>query len=98
MHEIGHVLGLAGMSGINGEPFPWFDPRTSRYTGALALEGYRRVFGASVPYIETRQGDWHWGSFTGDMMTTPPSGPITSVSVGALMDIGYPAAWYGVIK
>lgn len=94
VHEMGHVLGLAGIIGINGEPYPWYDQRTSRYTGALALDGYRRVFGISVPYLDARAGDWHW-TFKGELMTSPPSGPLTSISVGALMDIGYPAAWYG---
>ena len=55
----------------------------------------RRFFGASVPYVELLPGNWHWRGFTGEMMTQPPSGPITTISVGALMDIGYPAAWYG---
>ena len=92
MHELGHVLGLVGMM---NEAAPWFDPKTSRYTGVFALEGYRRLFGASVPYVELLPGNWHWRGFIGEMMTSPPSGPITTISVGALMDIGYPAAWYG---
>ena len=95
MHELGHVLGLVGMM---NEAVPWFDPRTSRYTGVFALEGYRRVFGTSVPYLELLPGNWHWRGFIGEMMTSPPSGGITTISVGALMDIGYPAAWYGADK
>ena len=92
MHELGHVLGLVGMT---NDAVPWFDPKTSRYTGVFALEGYRRLFGTSVPYVELLPGNWHWRGFIGEMMTSPPSGPITTISVGALMDIGYPAAWYG---
>ena len=92
MHELGHVLGLVGMM---NETVPWFDPKTSRYTGVFALEGYRRLFGKSVPYVELLPGNWHWRGFIGELMTQPPSGPITTISVGALMDIGYPAAWYG---
>lgn len=94
MHELGHVLGLAGITASIPGSAPWYDQQTSRYTGVFGLEGYRRRFGTSVAYIETRPGDWHWRGFN-ELMTSPPSGTITTVSVGALMDIGYPAAWYG---
>jgi hypothetical protein len=95
MHELGHVLGLVGINTFISAQTPWFDQQSSRYTGGFALEGYRRVFGVSVPYLEARAGDWHWRGFSGELMTSPASGSITTISVGALMDIGYPAAWYG---
>lgn len=94
MHELGHVLGLVGMNGLLNGPLPWYDQPSARYTGAFALEGYRRRFGTSVAYLEARPGDWHWRGFN-ELMTSPPSGTISTVSVGALMDLGYPAAWYG---
>ena len=93
LHELGHVLGLVGITYGIGQAVSWYDPATSRYTGAFGIEGYRRRFGASPPYLQPR--DIHWFGFIGELMTSPPSGSITTISVGALMDIGYPAAWYG---
>jgi hypothetical protein len=94
MHEIGHVLGLVGITyGINASPVPWFNQANTQYTGTFGLEGYRRHFGKSVTSLEPREG--HWWGFIGELMTSPPTGSITTLSVGALMDLGYPAAWYG---
>ena len=94
MHEIGHVLGLVGItSSAPGSP-PWYDQQSSRYTGVFALEGYRRRFGTSVTHLEVRPGESHWRNISAEVMTSP-SGNISTISVGALMDIGYPAAWYG---
>jgi hypothetical protein len=94
MHEIGHVLGLVGITyGIDASQVPWFNPANTQYTGRFGLEGYRRHFGKSVSALEPR--DLHWWGFIGELMTSPPTGSITTLSVGALMDLGYPAAWYG---
>ena len=89
-HEIGHALGLIGFP--PDEELPWYDPLQGRFTGALALEGYRRVFGLAQPFLPVRSGHW---DFIGDVMGAENSANISAVSVGALMDTGYPAAWYG---
>lgn len=91
LHEMGHALGLVGISRI--VPPPGFDPVTRQHTGPLTLEGYRRAFGQSVPFLEV-PGSSHW-SFGGDVMSAvSPEIRITKASAGALMDMGYPAAWY----
>jgi hypothetical protein len=91
LHEIGHALGLVGLSVVG--PSPGFDPATLRHSGPLALEGYRRAFGASVPFLQVTGSHWAFG---GDIMSeVSPEIRITKVSAGALMDMGYPAAWYG---
>jgi hypothetical protein len=92
LHEMGHALGLVGISSI--VPSPGFDPVTRRHTGPLTLEGYRRAFGQALPFLEV-PGSSHW-SFGGDVMSAvSPEVRITKASAGALMDMGYPAAWYG---
>jgi hypothetical protein len=91
MHEIGHALGLVGFTyGIDGR-VPWIDT-DARHTGAFGIEGYRRLFGTAPSFVAMRDAHWF---FEGELMTSPPTGTITTVSVGALMDMGYPAAWYG---
>jgi hypothetical protein len=92
LHEMGHALGLVGISSI--VPSPGFDPTTRRHSGPLTLEGYRRAFGQSVPFLEAPTSS-HW-SFGGDVMSAvSPAIRITKATAGALMDMGYPAAWYG---
>jgi len=93
VHELGHALGLVGV--VQGFPPDWFDFKTGRYTGELALEGYRLEFQSRQSHIFVNNGS-HW-AFPGDVMSWTGWGQhlITFVSVGALMDLGYPAAWYG---
>ena len=92
LHEMGHALGLVGISDIVAPP--GFDPVTRRHSGPLTLEGYRRAFGQSVPFLELPNSP-HW-AFGGDVMSVvSPEIRVTKASAGALMDIGYPAAWYG---
>ncbi len=63
------------------------------YKGPLALEGYRREFGASLTEL-VLPGSAHW-PFAGDVMSTAQLQRISFVSAGGLMDLGYPAAWHG---
>lgn len=88
LHEMGHTLGLVGL--VEGAPWEWFDFRTGAYSGPFGLEGYRREFGADITEIITRGAHW---PFTGDVMGGL-NNRISAVSVGGLMDLGYPAAWY----
>ena len=94
LHEMGHVLGLVGL--FQRVQVDWFqvapDFQGGIYTGPMALEGYRRRFGSTVPSFSIRGGA-HW-PFSGDVMGNVNL-RISEVSVGALMDMGYPAAWYG---
>ena len=93
VHELGHTLGLAAV--VQGFPPAWFDPKTGRYIGKLALEGYRREFQSRPSHLIVDGGS-HWG-FPGDVMSSAGWGRyiITTATVGALMDLGFPAAWYG---
>ncbi len=92
LHEFGHVLGLVGVFDPPITP-PWFDAAGRRYAGPLGLEGYRREFGSEVASIDVSTGHW---PFARDIMHAGAREPfITKASVGALMDLGYPAAWYG---
>ena len=88
LHEIGHALGLVGL--IQGPQPPWFDFRTGRYSGPYALEGHRRQFGTSPAFLNTPGGHW---TFAPDVMNGN-SLRITRVTIGSLMDLNYPAAWY----
>ena len=91
LHEIGHALGLVGAS--TGLTMPWIDHAQQRYSGAFAREGYRRTFGVPALFLEVPGSHWAFG---GDIMSaTMPVVRITKASAGALMDMGYPAAWYG---
>jgi hypothetical protein len=92
VHEMDHALGLVAI--VQGPQPPWFDVSTSFYTGTLALEGYRRAFGRTPQHLLVDQGG-HW-AFGGDVMSASvdPTG-IHAFTIGALMDAGYPAAWYG---
>ncbi|HEX9830024.1 MAG TPA: hypothetical protein VGB10_07410 [Bacteroidota bacterium] len=92
VHEMGHVLGLSAV--IQGFQPEWFDARRGITKGKLTLDGYRRQFHAVVDSIDVSNG-FHW-PFSGDVMSAfYPVEEITTVSIGALMDLGYPAAWYG---
>ncbi len=91
VHEMGHALGLVG-SFLGISP-AWFDGDRQRYFGVLGLEGYRRALGGRREDMPV-QG-LHW-AFAGDIMSAVGFTPaITELSIGALMDSGYPAAWYG---
>lgn len=83
------MLGLVGL--VQGIQPSWIDPRTGQYSGPFGLEGYRRMFG-TAPQSLPRFGA-HWVSVA-DVMASSTSN-ITVLTVGALMDLGYPAAWYG---
>jgi hypothetical protein len=91
LHETGHALGLVAI--VQGLQPSWYDPKSGRHTGPLALEGYRRDFGASVGEITTSGGHW---PFYGDIMSAgSATSRVSWASAGALMDLGYPATWYG---
>jgi hypothetical protein len=91
LHEMGHALGLAAV--VQGFQPAWYDPKTGAHTGPMALEGYRREFGTPITELMTRGGHWH-SPHVGDIMSAVLM-RISWVSAGALMDLGYPAAWYG---
>jgi hypothetical protein len=94
LHEMGHALGLVGTS--TGAQVPWVDRAAGQYTGPFAIEGYRRQTGSLLAFLPTEGGHW---KFPGDVMSaTTPAQLITRASVGALMDLGYPAAWYGAAQ
>ena len=61
------------------------------YTLPLALEGFRReVWSHSIPFLAVSAGHWETGhDVMGSLRST-----IDQVTIGALMDVGYPAAWY----
>lgn len=95
VHELGHVLGLVGV--VQGQQPPWFVLQTGRYTGAMALEAWRRRFGVTPEALYSRSGA-HWDPMPGVadvMISSGLSGEISTVTVGALMDLGYPIRWSG---
>ena len=91
LHEMGHALGLVGIP--PAEQPAWLDRSAQIYRGPLALEGHRRQFGKTIDSLSLSSG--HWQFFEDVMSTQRQVTTITQVSVGALMDLGYPAAWYG---
>ncbi len=91
LHEMGHALGLVAL--IQGATVPWYDAATRSYTGIMAREGYRRITGGFPPAIAPVSAHW---PFPADVMGSQAFIlAITPLSIGALMDLGYPAAWYG---
>jgi hypothetical protein len=93
-HEMGHALGLVAV--VNGEQPAWYDPQTRTYRGAMALEGWRRVSGDAVDVLGELGAHWSLPGFTDDVMATGGGGcacAITLVSIGGLLDLGYPAVW-----
>lgn len=95
VHELGHVLGLVGV--VQGQQPAWFVLQTGRYTGAMALEAWRRRFGVTPEALYSRSGA-HWDPMPGVadvMISSGLVGEISTVTVGALMDLGYPIRWSG---
>lgn len=88
LHEMGHTLGLAGV--VQGRQPEWMEPPDG-YKGPMALEAYRRTFGTSLTSFTTRGGHWPVG---GDVMGNTLNTVIGPLSVGGLMDLGYPTGWY----
>ncbi len=87
-HEMGHVLGLVGV--VQGTQPEWLDRVNHRITGVMTREGYRREFGEHVDFVSYQSGShWPWPDLMGSGYDN------TYVTVGMLMDFGYPAAWYG---
>lgn len=91
LHEMGHALGLVGV--FPGPHPAWLNQSAQIYRGPLALEGYRRQLGRTIDSLSLTGG--HWQFFEDVMSTQRQTTTITQISVGALMDLGYPAAWYG---
>ena len=91
-HEIGHVLGLCVI--ITGTQPLWFDEPRGITKGKFTLEGYQKEFNVVVDSLDVGK-DNHW-QFAGDVMSTGGTfNRISYVSIGALMDLGYPAVWEG---
>jgi hypothetical protein len=90
LHEMGHVLGLVAV--IQGAQPDWFNGAgaTGTYTGPFGLEGYRRFTGTSVSSLQITNAHW---PFAGDVMSGVGTDHMTSATIGALMDLGYPAFW-----
>jgi hypothetical protein len=88
LHEMGHVLGLVAV--VQGVQPEWFSPSTGTYTGPFGLDGYRRFSNTSVSSLSIVNGHW---PFPGDVMSGVGTVQITPATVGALMDLGYPAFW-----
>ncbi len=89
-HEMGHTLGLVGL--VQGFQPPWLQADVGEYRGHLALYGYLVDEGHAVGVLSYANGG-HWP--LRELMGTTPSYRIGNVTVGSLMDFGYPAAWYG---
>lgn len=87
-HELGHTLGLAGA--IQGHSPEWLTPDS--YRGYLGRFGRSLDTGGDVQ-ASLEISDGHWVRIPDVMGQDDES--INNVSVGALMDMGYPAAWYG---
>ncbi len=87
-HEIGHILGLVGITGMVTE-----DSTTTSgwgyFTGPRAVEAYRAGGGdASLPGVPLPAGfGHHWGAF-GELMS-PYGGSADGLSLAALADLGY---------
>jgi hypothetical protein len=89
-HELGHALGLVGV--VQGPAPVWFDIMTGRFWGPMALEGYRRITRSLPEALSVRGSHWDGVPIT-DVMSG--GGIISLISVGALLDMGYPALWSG---
>lgn len=89
-HEIGHALGLVGA--VYGDEPAWLDMMAGVYRGHLALFGRHLDGQGHVSSLELGSNG-HWGF--ADLMGTPRANTISNATIGALMDLGYPAAWYG---
>ena len=65
----------------------------------MALEAWRRLFGVKVSYLTTSASHWLAPELFDVMNATGggnlPVAPISIVTIGALMDNGYPATWSG---
>jgi hypothetical protein len=90
-HELGHTLGLVGLMGTTD--YEWIDGPAGLYRGYLARFGRSLDTGGEIPDYLSFDGA-HWGRGIPDVMGWDDTS-INNVSVGALMDLGYPAAWYG---
>jgi len=98
MHEIGHVLGLVGLTGLVTTDFAT-DRDWGHFTGPRAVEAYRAGGGdPNLPGVPLWAGDGaHWGAH-GELMSSTvgvdgSSGELLSVadglSLAALADLGY---------
>jgi hypothetical protein len=89
LHEMGHVLGLVAV--VQGVQPNWYNQTAGTFTGPLGLEGYRRLSGEAVSSLPV--GSAHHWPFVGDVMSGQGTSDISTASIGALMDLGYPAFW-----
>lgn len=89
-HELGHALGLVGA--VQGEEPAWLDMMAGEYRGHLALFG-RYLDGHDDVSVFELGSNGHWPF--ADLMGSPRASTISHATIGALMDLGYPAAWYG---
>jgi hypothetical protein len=100
LHEMGHVLGIGTLWNEFGLKSDFYN-----YVGQNALAEYRRISGnpsaTSIP-LETTGGSGtagvHWSEavFGNEVMTgyiSPPSMPLSSMSIASLRDLGYAVNW-----
>jgi hypothetical protein len=89
-HEMGHALGLVGQ--VQGQQPPWLDAGSGTYRGRLGLYGHSLDIHRTVNELSFADGGhWPFEELMGIFRGTH----IGHATVGALMDLGYPAAWYG---
>jgi len=88
LHEIGHILGLVGLTGLVTTDFAT-DRDWGHFTGARAVEAYRAGGGDSdLPGVPLQAGKGnHWRA-NGELMS-PPGGVSDGLSLAALADLGY---------
>ncbi len=101
VHEMGHVLGVVGLraervgDSWNDPGVPWQDRAKGEYTGTYGLHGLRVETGdPNLDFVPTTGAHWTFAGVN-DVMGWGLLNHISWISVGALMDHGYPAAWYG---
>lgn len=102
VHELGHVLGLVGATqAVDLEHIVkfWIGPLPvgAMTTGTFTRHGYWLQTGERVAGLSFDYGSAHWSGEFSDVMAIGQFSPeeIRTTSIGALMDLGYIAAWYG---
>ncbi|SEG88766.1 Leishmanolysin [Nonomuraea solani] len=99
-HEMGHALGLGATVWQLKNLMRGFDTDNPVFTGATAIEEYRRLRGsevaepvplANVGQAGSRNSHWRESVFDTELMTprADPEPPLSRLTVAALQDLGY---------